>query len=124
MPIADAYSVVRTINKAGAINVYGFYSNFLLLLYIGIVYIYTRKDSGGGFLSVFLCQSKSTNQHSEFFALFFVCLFARCLTTRKMYPYKNGFFCKRKGKNWTFTFLNKTFKGKVAFFILLWYFTY
>ena len=36
-----------------------------------------------------------------------------------MYPYKNGFFCKRKGKNWTFTFLNKTFKGKVAFYIIM-----
>ena len=49
VPVADTYSVVRTINKAGAINVYGFYPNFLLLL--------QEKIRGEGFFQSFFAKA-------------------------------------------------------------------
>ena len=111
MPIADTYSVVRTINKAGAIKVYGFYPNFLLLL--------QEKIRGEGFFQSFFAKASQPISIQNFSRSFLCVSLCPVLDNAK-----NGFFCKRKGKNWTFTFLNKTFRGKVAFFILLWYFTY
>ena len=117
MPIADTYSVVRTINKAGAISVYGFYPNFLILLL-------QEKIRGEGFFQSFFAKASQPISIQNFSRSFLCVSLCPVLDNAENVPYKNEFFCKRKGKNWTFTFLNKTFRGKVVFFILLWYFTY
>ena len=91
MPIADTYSVVRTINKAGAINVYGFYPNFLLLLQEKI-----RGGGGGGSFSLSLPKQVNQSAFRIFRALLCMSLCPVLDNTKNVSVQKWIFFVKEK----------------------------